>query len=170
MRILRSIVLALLFIAGVFVASANVQLVELVIVPDTGIASFPAKIAIELPLFLIVIVALGAGVLLGGLAAVLEQVRLRTGLRRARKERDHAVEEHGKADALLDGARAEAEGLRAQVTELSSELVVARGGADEPMSPFVEPEDEHVDRALDDRSTVVQDEDYSHDEPPSRND
>jgi hypothetical protein len=140
MRIIRSILLALLFLVGVVVASANVHLVELVIFPDLGIEALPNKISIELPLFVIVITALGGGVLLGGLAAALEQIRLRHGLRRARKERDRALEEQGKADALLDAARGEADGLRAQISELSAELAEARGGLDEPLSPFVEPQ------------------------------
>jgi len=140
MRVLRSIAIALLCIAGVFVASANVHLVELFYLPAANISGWPAERSVSVPLFLLVIVTLVAGVLLGGLAAVLQQVRLRTGLRRARKERDRAVAEQGKAAAMLDNAKAEADGLRAEIAELRDELRAAGEieKADEPLSAFVD--------------------------------
>ena len=141
MRVLRSISIVLLCIAGVFIASANVHIVELFYLhPAAEIGSWPTERSVSVPLFLVVIVTLVAGVLLGGLAAILEQVRLRTGLRRARKERDRAVDEQGKAAALLDNASAEANGLRAEITELREELRAAgeTDMAEEPLSAFLD--------------------------------
>ena len=140
MRILRSLTIALLFIGGVFVASANVHSVELFYLPATGIAGWPVVRSIHMPLFLVVIATLVGGVLLGGLAAVLDQVRSRTGLRRARKERDRAVAEEGKAAALLDNALAETEGLRAEVAELREQLRAAgeSEAAEAPLTAFLD--------------------------------
>jgi uncharacterized integral membrane protein len=140
MRVLRSISIALLCIAGVFIASANVHTVELFYLPAADIGGWPTARSVSVPLFLVVIVTLVAGVLLGGLAAILEQLRLRTGLRRARKERDRAVDEQGKAAALLDNVSAEADGLRAEITELREELRAAGeiGMAEEPLTAFLD--------------------------------
>jgi hypothetical protein len=102
---------------------------------------------VELPLFLVVIGSLAAGVLLGGLGAVLEQVRLRTGLRRARKDRDRALSEQGKADALLEGARAEITGLQAEIDEMRHDRVNTTD-ADAEMSAFVEPVSSSVNAPL----------------------
>ena len=86
-----------------------------------------------------------AGVLLGGLAAILEQTRMRMGLRRARKECDLAVDEREKATALLDNAAAEAAGLRSELAELREELRAAGETqlVEEPLTAFSDdPDDE----------------------------
>ena len=87
----------------------------------------------------------GHRVLLGGLAAILEQTRMRMGLRRARKESDFAVDEREKATALLDNAAAEAAGLRSELAELREELRTAGETqlVEEPLTAFSDdPDDE----------------------------
>jgi putative membrane protein len=140
MRVLRSVATVLLFIAGVFIASANTQLVTLVYLPAVPALGLPAEFSIGVPLFLLILGTLVAGVLLGGLAAILEQARMRLGLRRARKERDLAVDEREKATALLDNAAEEAAGLRSELAELREELRAAGETqvAEEPLTAFSE--------------------------------
>ena len=147
MRVLRSVGTVLLFIAGVFIASANTQLVTVVYLPAVPAFGLPSEFSIGIPLFLLILGALVAGVLLGGLAAILEQTRMRLGLRRARKDRDLAVDEREKATALLDNAAAEAAGLRSELAELREELRAAGETqlVEEPLTAFSGDSDDETD-------------------------
>jgi len=143
MRVIRSVVMVMLFLVGVFVANANMHTVDVTYLPSAPALGLPVGATITVPLFLVVLVTLAVGVLLGGLVAILEQAQLRLGLRRARKERDRAVEEQAKATALLENANSDAAGLRAELAELRAELRAAGESvkADEPLSPFLDPDD-----------------------------
>ena len=55
MKILRNVLLCVLFVVAVFISSANVQLVEIVYLPATGLDSGWQPRAIQLPLFVIVL-------------------------------------------------------------------------------------------------------------------
>ncbi len=138
MRVLRSILMVVFFIAGVFIAAANVHDVDLIYLPAVPLVGLTSSLSVHVPLFLIVLTSLVAGVLFGGLAAILEQARLRLGLRRARKDADRALQEEGKAVALLDNAKAEAAGLQAEIAELREELRAAGEvvTSQEPLSAF----------------------------------
>ena len=145
MRVLRAVFGVLLFVAAVFVASANVHNVELFYLPNIDVAGWPELRSVELPLFLIVLSFLTLGVILGGLAAILQQVALRAGMRRAGKLRDRALKDKAAAEALLDTAQDEANDARAELAEVKAELERARREAsdaliddDEPLSAFVE--------------------------------
>jgi uncharacterized integral membrane protein len=140
MRVLRSVFAVVFFVLGVFVASANIHDVELIYLPAVGVLGMPAPLSVSVPLFLVVLSALVIGVLLGGLAAIMEQARLRLGLRRARKDAARALEERGKAEALLDNATAETAGLAAEIAELREELAAAGESetAKEPLSAFLD--------------------------------
>lgn len=140
MRVIRSILVVLLFLVGVFVANANMHSVDLTYLPSAPALGFTGGATISVPLFLVVLVTLAVGVLLGGLVAILEQAQLRLGLRRARKERDRAVEEEGKAVVLLETANEAAAGLRAEIAELREELRKAGEVevAEEPLTAFLD--------------------------------
>ncbi len=134
MRVIRTAVLSLLFIAGVFLASANVHDVSLVFLPNIPIAGWPEFRSVELPLFILVLGFLVLGVILGGFGALFEHVRLRRALRRASKEKDKLAGELGAARAEVEQAesqqsrlREELEQARAEASRLASE-VPASGG------------------------------------------
>jgi putative membrane protein len=118
MGIVRNVVFAILFVAAVYVASANVQLVEIVYLPATGLTAGWEPRSIELPVFLVVLGALVLGALIGGIAALLEQGRLRLALRRATRAERRAVEEVGELEAKLEKEVAAARALREEVAEL----------------------------------------------------
>ncbi|RMF24857.1 MAG: DUF1049 domain-containing protein [Deltaproteobacteria bacterium] len=147
MRVIRTVVIALLFIAAVFLASANVQEVSLVFLPDLPVAGWPATRSLELPLFVLVLGSLVLGVLIGGFGALFEQARLRRGLRRADKEKKRlaaelaqAAEERERYRQERDEARAELEKTRAeQVTPEAPADAGADGGEEErPVASAVE--------------------------------
>jgi len=115
MKILRNVLLCVLFVIAVFVSSANVQLVEIVYLPATGLESGWRPRAIQLPLFVIILAALGIGALLGGAAGLLEQGRLRLALRRARKAEQQAVSDRAEAEASFSRERESAERLRIEL-------------------------------------------------------
>jgi len=105
MKIVRNVVLCVLFVVAVFISSANVQLVEIVYLPATGLESGWQPRSIQLPLFVIVLGALGIGALLGGAAGLFEQGRLRLALRQSRKVEHKAVADLATAEASLASER-----------------------------------------------------------------
>ena len=123
MKILRNVLLCVLFVAAVFVSSANVQLVEIVYLPATGLESGWQPRAIQLPLFVIVLGALGIGALLGGAAGLFEQGRLRLSLRQSRKSEHKAAADLATAEEKLASERENAERLR-------RDFEAARGAAE----------------------------------------
>jgi hypothetical protein len=108
-KILRTVLIVVVFLAGVLMATANTARVDLVYVPELPFAAAPLARSISLPLYLLVLCVLTIGVLLGGLAAAVEQIRLRTGLRRARKENARVTAELRSVKERLELARAELE-------------------------------------------------------------
>ena len=123
MKILRNVLLCVLFVCAVFISSANVQLVEIVYLPATGLESGWQPRSIQLPLFVIILGALGVGALLGGAAGLFEQGRLRLALRQARKGEHKAVAALATVDASLAGERE-------TVAQLRRDLESARGTAE----------------------------------------
>ena len=136
MRVLKIIVGAALFVACVFVATANMHEVRLVF-PDVPIRGWPHVDDVYAPLFVVILTSLFLGVVLTGLSTLLEQVRLRTVARRARKERDRATaalaptaNERDAAIAERNAAVAERDALRGDVERGRAELAQARGELD----------------------------------------
>ena len=125
MKTLRTVLICLLFVAAVFVSSANVHLVELVYLPAIGIENTWAPRALHAPLFVVVLGALVLGALLGGAAALFEQARLRLALRHARKTTD-------KATAELDDARDARARDAAEAARLRQDLADARRALSPP--------------------------------------
>jgi uncharacterized integral membrane protein len=108
-RILRTVFVVVVFLLGVLMATANTARVDLVYVPELPFAGAPLARSISLPVYLLALCVLTVGVLLGGLAAAVEQIRLRTGLRRARKENARVAAELSSVKERLELARAELE-------------------------------------------------------------
>jgi len=122
MRILRNVLLCVIFVFAVFISSANVQLVEIVYLPATGLESGWEPRSIQLPLFVIVLGALALGALLGGAAGLFEQGRLHLALRQSRKTEHKAAAELASAQEILANERDAAARLRG---ELESARVAA---------------------------------------------
>lgn len=114
MRILRNVLLCVIFVCAVFISSANVQLVEIVYLPATGLESGWQPRSIQLPLFVIVLGALALGALLGGAAGLLEQGRLRLALRHSRKAEHKAAAELASAQETMANEREAAARLRSE--------------------------------------------------------
>ena len=133
MRILKIIAGAFLFVACVFVATANMHSVSLVF-PDVPIRGWPQVGPIEAPLFVVLLTALFLGVLITGLSTLLEQVRLRTIARRARKERDRAERMREEAERARDVAERERETFRTELEQVRAEAAEARAMYDRAVS------------------------------------
>ena len=136
MRILKIIIGAVLFAACVYLATSNMHTVDLVF-PDIPIEGWPQIGRVQAPLFVVILTSLLAGVLFTALLTLLEQVRLRTVARRARKERDRATaalaptaNERDAAIAERNAAVAERDALRGDVERARAELAQARGEVD----------------------------------------
>jgi hypothetical protein len=130
MRALKIILVAFLFIACVLVSTANMHSVQLVF-PDVPIAGWPHFEPIQVPLFFVLLITLFAGVLLAALATLLEQVRLRTIARRARRERERAERAREEAERARDVAEGERASLIAQAEQARSELAAVRSMVDQ---------------------------------------
>lgn len=115
MKIVRNVLLCVLFVVAVFVSSANVQLVEIVYLPATGLESGWQPRAIQLPLFVLVLGALGIGALLGGAAGLFEQGRLRLALRQSRKSEHKAAADLAAVEQDVARERENAERLRREL-------------------------------------------------------
>ena len=135
MKILRNVLLCVLFVAAVFISSANVQLVEIVYLPATGLESGWQPRSIQLPLFVIVLGALGIGALLGGAAGLFEQGRLRLALRQSRKAEHKAVAELAEAETGLAGERETAARLRRDLEAARAAAERARRAPPESETP-----------------------------------
>jgi hypothetical protein len=121
-KTLRTIFFCLLFVAAVFVSSANVHVVDVVYLPAVGIESTWDPRSIRVPLFVVVLAALILGAILGGATALYEQARLRLALRQARRGADKAASEKEDAQALQARAVAEAVRLRQELADARARL------------------------------------------------
>jgi len=119
-RILRIILAAVLFVACVFLATANMHEVTLVL-PDVPVAGWPQMREVQVPLFVVVLAALMVGVVVTGLATLFEQLRLRTNARRARKECRRAEAARGALERERDTGIRESEAVRAELVQLRAE-------------------------------------------------
>lgn len=122
MKTLRTVFLCLLFVAAVFVSSANVHVVELVYLPAVGIESTWDPRSIHIPLFVVVLAALILGAVLGGATALYEQARLRLALRQARRAAEKATAETEAARATQTLAVADAAKLRQELADARASL------------------------------------------------
>ena len=125
MKTIRTLLLCLLFVAAVFISSANVHLVDLVYLPGIGVESTWSPRSVAVPLFVVVLGSLIVGALLGGVGALFEQARLRLGLRQARKAADKATTE---AEELRTGAAKAAD----EISRLARELELSRARKEPP--------------------------------------
>ena len=86
MKVLRVIFAVVLFVAAVFVSTANMHDVAIML-PRVPVEGWPLAGELHAPLFMVILTSLVVGVVITGLATLFEQIRLRTVARRARKER-----------------------------------------------------------------------------------
>lgn len=122
MKIIRAILVLVLFIVAVLLASANETAVELVYLPELPLAGFERARSVLVPLFLVVLVSLGLGGILGGGLALFQQAALKLRVRRLDKDNARlandvaaAREKLGLVTAQLDESRQEAALLRTEL-------------------------------------------------------
>lgn len=122
MKIIRAILVLVLFIAAVLLASANEAAVKLVYLPELPLAGFERARSVLVPLFLVVLVSLGLGGILGGGLALFQQAALKLRVRRLDKDNARltndvaaAREKLGLVTAQLDQSRQEAALLRTEL-------------------------------------------------------
>lgn len=88
MAYLRYAIAALVAVLFVTIALANRSMVEVKLLPDTLAALLGANFGMTLPLFLILGLAIGAGLLLGFVWEWLREYSIRAEAARLRRERD----------------------------------------------------------------------------------
>ena len=115
MKILRILLLAILFVLAVFICSANTNTVPLVLWPSVDMGGMPGEFRIDPPLFIVILGALLVGLLIGGTGAIFQQSRLKFGLRRANKEVGRLLASLAEAEQAVENERAAAESERASV-------------------------------------------------------
>jgi uncharacterized membrane protein YciS (DUF1049 family) len=122
MKIIRAILVLVLFIAAVLLASANEAAVTIVYLPELPLAGFERARSVLVPLFLVVLVSLGLGGILGGGLALFQQAALKLRVRRLDKDNARltndvaaAREKLGLVTAQLDQSRQEAALLRTEL-------------------------------------------------------
>jgi uncharacterized integral membrane protein len=116
--IARNLALFVVFVAAVYVASANVEPVEIVYLPATGVQGAWAARSVELPLFVVVLAALVLGAVIGGLTALYEQGRLRLALRRALRDQRETSAKLTIAQEGWEQEQVTTHALRAELTAL----------------------------------------------------
>jgi len=121
-KVLRVVLLCGLFIVGVFISSANVAPVDLVLWPNLGRPVATPVRSVEVPLFVLVLASVLFGLVLGGATALFEQGRLRWGLRRAEKITKRLKAEASSAEANLMTQREEVERLSLELAAARREL------------------------------------------------
>ncbi len=130
MRVVRTVVVALLFIAAVFLASANMQTASLVLLPEIPGTGWPQIQSPDLPLFIWILGSLALGVVIGAFGALVEQTRLRRGLRRSEKEKEKLSAELGQVQEELDRCRRERDEARNQLEQIRAEQVAGAAEQD----------------------------------------
>ncbi|TFH31974.1 MAG: hypothetical protein E4H00_02415 [Myxococcales bacterium] len=133
MGIIRNIIVAILFVAAVYIASANVQLIEIVYLPTSGVSSGWDARSIELPVFVVVLGGLVLVAVFGGAAGLFEQGRLRLALRKATKAERRANDEIASLEKQLTKQQSES-------SELQSELDAVRSASAAPPAEKTEAE------------------------------
>jgi len=130
-KILRWTAILLLFILAVFLARENDALVDLVYHPGVPLSGLEEPRSITVPLFVLVLVTLGLGGVLGGGLALFQQTSLNLKLRRREKDsarltNDVAAvrEKLGLVTAQLDEARREAAELRGSIDAAGEDLAI----------------------------------------------
>lgn len=124
MRILRWMTVLLLFILAVLLARENDALVDLVYQPGVPFHGLEEPRSVRIPLFLLVLITLGVGGILGGGMALFQQTSLKLRLRRSEKDNGRLTndvaavrEKLGLVAAQLDQARRETAELRGALGE-----------------------------------------------------
>ena len=113
MRIIRTVVYAILVIAGIWLASANTADVDFVYLPFIPFTQFDAPRSMAVPIAFLVLSAVVLGVIIAGAGSLFENMRLRAGVRRQTKRND-------KLERELDSVRGDLEQARHQVDEAQS--------------------------------------------------
>ncbi len=119
MKLIRSIVLGVLFLLGVFLASANTALVELVYLPALPFAGMDAVGSLRVPVFILVLAAILIGVVATGLGVFFEQSKLRWTTRAALKTAKQKEKEWA-------GLRDELALAKQELANTKQELAVSR--------------------------------------------
>ncbi len=104
MKIISRLLYALVIIAGIVLASMNMQVVTVTYLPELSISPIPEGAAFDFPLALLLLAVLVIGVLIAGLGAFVEHVRLRAGLRKQSKLNARLEQELVAARAALGDA------------------------------------------------------------------
>ncbi len=137
MKIISRLLYAIVTIAGVVLASMNMQLVKVTYLPALEISPVPEGAYFEFPLALLLLAVLVAGVLIAGLGTLLEHIRLRAGLRKQSKLNARLEQE-------LDSARAALEAANARADEASRRAEVSSGGGEDTVEELESPERDPV--------------------------
>jgi uncharacterized integral membrane protein len=134
MRILKTVILCLAFVAAVFLCSANVHSVQLHYIPDFGITQLGAPQSLDAPLFLVVLASVALGLVFGGGAALFEQTRVKLELRQAKKAEAKFREQAVTGVSELGVEREEVARLNAAISSLHRERDELVAAADQRAS------------------------------------
>ena len=126
MKLIRSVVLGVVFLLGVFLASANTGLVDLVYLPALPFAGLGEAASLRVPTFIVVLGSILVGVIGTGLGVFVEQSKLRWATRAAvKKARQKEKEWEGLRDELA-GAKQELANARQELAVARAETTTAR--------------------------------------------
>jgi len=137
MKLLRTFLFAILFLVGVFLASANTASIELVYLPRLPFGPYPEGASVHLPIFLVVL----AAVLLGVFA---EQLRLRLGMRSQRREAERLAGELEQQTEDMRNLRAELAEAREEARRLREEGTLRQQHDAPPVAPEPLPDSDSV--------------------------
>ncbi|HYB97920.1 MAG TPA: lipopolysaccharide assembly protein LapA domain-containing protein [Candidatus Limnocylindrales bacterium] len=123
MKILRTILLLILIVAGIALASVNMAPVKFFYLPPFQFMPRPEGAAIDIPLALLLLAALVAGALIAGTGTFVEHARLRFAVRRQAKV-------NGKLRADVERLTSELDQARSALEAKQVELAAAQTRAD----------------------------------------
>lgn len=144
MKLLRTFLFAILFLVGVFLASANTASIELVYLPRLPFGPYPEGASVHLPIFLVVLAAVLLGVIVTGLGVFAEQLRLRLGMRSQRREAERLAGELEQQTEDMRNLRAELAEAREEARRLREEGTLRQQHDAPPVAPEPLPDSDSV--------------------------
>ncbi len=130
MKLLRTVILGVLFLLGVFLSSANTGSMKIVYLPPMPFGPMPEGASIEVPVFIVILGSILVGVLITGLGVAFEQSKLRWSTRSALKQAKRQEAEWGAANRdvasmkeQVANANGETERVRAKLREAEAQIV-----------------------------------------------
>ncbi len=137
MRVIKTILYTFLVVAGIMLASVNMEPVNFIYLPAVPFSPVPEGAALELPLSLAILAAVVLGTLIAGTGSLVEHIRLRAGVRKQTKRNDRLQKEMEGVRGELQQAvrraeeaeeRANQAGKRAEAAERSGAEATAGAG------------------------------------------